>query len=35
MNEQIQWLINEVLSLQAEVEELKIKLENLEEDNGS
>ena len=35
MNEQIQWLINEVLSLQAEVEELKIKLEKLEEDNGS
>lgn len=35
MNEQIQWLINEVLCLHAEVEELKIKLENLEEDNGS
>lgn len=33
MNEQIQWLINEVLSLQAEVEELKIKVEKLETDN--
>ena len=33
MNEQIQWLINEVLSLQTEVEELKIKVEKLETDN--